>query len=404
MSRRVAALPVLLTTLVVAACTATSGRPGSGTTTTGGEIRHTSAGSEAASSTSTTPDLTAHLSIGGTGDLLTHVAVRLSAERYAGTAGSYDFSPMFSEVKPLIDAPDVSICHMETPLTSTNTNLTRSGILVFNTPHQLADAVRETGWEGCDFASNHTWDQGLAGLRDTIGVFAKAKIGYAGAGPSAADPQRVRTYEANGLRVAHLAYAYTAYNDFGPNTTIPPEAPWLGKSMWPVVTAKGIIADAAKARDAGADVVVVSLHWGTQYVTEPTAEQKALAKALLSAPEVDLILGTHVHVVQPCERINGKYVFYGLGNFLSNQSPQVDGTLRAETQEGVVVRVDLARDASGAITQTAAYRPTKVRLDGHVVEPATPQSNPVTFDRVTRTLTSMGCPLTPLDADGAPGR
>ena len=174
--------------------------------------------------------------------------------------------------------------------------------------------------------------------------------------------------------------------------------------MWPVVTAKGIIADAAKARDAGADVVVVSLHWGTQYVTEPTAEQKALAKALLSAPEVDLILGTHVHVVQPCERINGKYVFYGLGNFLSNQSPQVDGTLRAETQEGVVVRVDLARDASGAITQTAAYRPTKVRLDGHVVEPATPQSNPVTFDRVTRTLTSMGCPLTPLDADGAPGR
>ncbi len=336
------------------------------------------------------------MSIGGTGDLLTHVAVRLDAERDAGTPGHYDFTPMFAKVKSLIEAPDVSICHMETPLTSTNTNLTRSGILVFNTPHELADAVRETGWAGCDFASNHTWDQGLAGLRDTIGVFEKARIGYAGAGPSASDPQRVETYHANGLTIAHLAYAYTAYNDFGPDTTIPPEAPWLGKSMWPVAKAAGIIADAAKARAAGADIVVVSLHWGTQYVTEPTDDQKALAKALLSSPDVDLILGTHVHVVQPCERINGKYVFYGLGNFLSNQSPQVDATLRPETQEGVIVRVDLARDAQGAITESAAYRPTKVNLVGHVVEPATPESNPVTFDRVTKTLTSMECTLSTL--------
>ncbi|MBK6885707.1 MAG: CapA family protein [Tetrasphaera sp.] len=399
MSRAFATAATLLTTLAIAACTATSGTAQSGASAGRGETRHTSSGSQSstpATTTSTTPDLTAHLSIGGTGDLLTHVAVRLDAQRYAGTAGSYDFAPMFADVKSLIEAPDVSICHMETPLTSTNTNLTRSGILVFNPPHELADAVRETGWEGCDFASNHTWDQGLAGLRDTIKVFEKARIGYAGAGPSADDPQRVQIYHANGLTIAHLGYAYTAFNDFGPNTDVPPEAPWLARSMWPVANAKGILADAKAARAAGADVVVVSLHWGTQYVTEPTADQRALAKELLSSPDVDLILGTHVHVVQPCEEINGKYVFYGMGNFLSNQSPQVDATLRPETQEGVIVRVDLQRDATGAITQTAGYRPTKVRLDGHVVEPATPQSNPVTFDRVTKTLTSLGCSLTTL--------
>ena len=357
-----------LAVLALAACTGTSSTDPSGTRGASG-----AASSTGGSTTSSAPGLTAHLSLGATGDLLTHVAVRRSAEAYAGAAGSYDFAPMFRDVASMIAAPDISLCHMATPLTSTDTNLTRSGILVFNTPHELIDAVRKTGWEGCDFASNHTWDMGLAGLRDTIDVFDKAKVGYAGAGPDAEHPRRVGIYQANGLTVAHLA------------------------SLWPLVGADGILTDAKKARAEGADLVVVSLHWGAQYVSDPTPEQKELAKALLSSDEVDVILGTHVHVVQPCERINGKYVFYGLGNFLSNQSPQVDATLIPQTQEGVVVRVDFDRDASGKVTQRAAYHPTKVNLTGHVVEPATPQTNPVTFDRVTKTLDADGCGLTTLD-------
>ena len=373
-----------LAVLALAACTGTSSTDPSGTRGASG-----AASSTGGSTTSSAPGLTAHLSLGATGDLLTHVAVRRSAEAYAGAAGSYDFAPMFRDVASMIAAPDISLCHMATPLTSTDTNLTP--------PHELIDAVRKTGWEGCDFASNHTWDMGLAGLRDTIDVFDKAKVGYAGAGPDAEHPRRVGIYQANGLTVAHLAYSYTVFNDFGPNTKVPDDAPWMGESLWPLVGADGILTDAKKARAEGADLVVVSLHWGAQYVSDPTPEQKELAKALLSSDEVDVILGTHVHVVQPCERINGKYVFYGLGNFLSNQSPQVDATLIPQTQEGVVVRVDFDRDASGKVTQRAAYRPTKVNLTGHVVEPATPQTNPVTFDRVTKTLDADGCGLTTLD-------
>jgi poly-gamma-glutamate synthesis protein (capsule biosynthesis protein) len=390
--RRRPSLVLGLAVVALAACTATSPTQPSGTSGPSA-----AASSTGGSTTSSAPGLTAHLSLGATGDLLTHVAVRRSAEAYAGAAGSYDFAPMFRDVASMIAAPDISLCHMETPLTSTDTNLTRSGILVFNTPHELIDAVRTTGWEGCDFASNHTWDMGLAGLRDTIDVFDKAKVGYAGAGPDAEHPRRVAMYAANGLTVAHLAYSYTVFNDFGPNTKVPDDAPWMGESLWPLVGADGILTDAKKARAEGADLVVVSLHWGAQYVSEPTPEQKELAKALLSSDEVDLILGTHVHVVQPCERINGKYVFYGLGNFLSNQSPQVDASLIPQTQEGVVVRVDFDRDASGTVTERAAYRPTKVNLTGHVVEPATPQTNPVTFDRVTKTLDADGCGLTTLD-------
>ncbi len=341
-------------------------------------------------------DLSARVTIAGSGDLLSHAAVLRSAQQYAGAAGGYNFAPMFAQVAPILKKADLAICHMETPLTSTNTRLTQSGILVFNTPHEIADAIRTTGWEGCDFASNHTWDQGLAGLADTISVFKAAKIAYAGAGATAQQPQIVAHYSANGLRIAQFGYSYTVYNDWGPNTTLPKEAPWMGESLWPATGAEGILRDAKQAKADGADVVVISLHWGNQYETEPNADQVALAKKLLASPDVDLILGTHVHVVQPCEQINGKFVFYGLGNFLSNQSPQVDATLRPETQEGMIAEVTLDRDEAGKITQAANYLPTKVNLVGHVVEPATARTNPVTFDRVTKTLASRGCKLTPI--------
>lgn len=388
---------------VVAAsgCSATAG--GDATTTTGPTASPTSAtispatSSATSSSTSTTPDLSARVTIGGSGDLLTHVAVRRSAEAYAGRPGRYDFRPMFAKVKGLISAPDISLCHLETPLTRRNTNLTKPGVLIFNTPHELADAVKSAGYDGCDFASNHTWDQGLSGLADTIGVFDKVGLGYAGPGASKANAETTATYEVGDVSVAHLGFTYTILNNWGPNTEVPPEAPWLANALWPKVRAKGIIAEAKKAKAGGADFVVVSLHWGQEYVSDPTAEQLALAKDLLASNAIDLLLGTHVHRVQPCEKINGKYVFYGMGNFLSNQSPDADPSLLPQTQEGVIVQVTLDRDAKGKVTSSAAIQPTKVNRKGHVIELATKTGNPTTYHRVTDMLTSLGdCRLTTL--------
>lgn len=191
-----------------------------------------------------------------------------------------------------------------------------------------------------------------------------------------------------------MAYTYTIFNNWGPNTEVPSEAAWLGESLWPVVTAEGIIRDAKQAKADGADFVVVSMHWGQEYVAQPTADQLEIAGALLKSPEVDLILGTHVHRVQPCSRINGKYVFYGLGNFLSNQSPSVDASLIPQTQEGVHVTVTLTKEGE-EVSSTATYQPTKVDLAGHVITPATASGNRTTYDRVTSTLESLdNCPLT----------
>lgn len=317
-----------LAAMALVACT---GTPDPAAPTPSGTRERTTSGSATTTSSTTSSTTTTEppkgITIGASGDLLTHVAVRRSAEAYAGRPGHYDFRPMFAKVKKLIVGADVSLCHMETPLTSTNTNLSQPGVLVFNTPHELVDAVKSAGYDGCDFASNHTWDRGLSGLKDTINVFNDAGVALAAPGASAAAPREIGTFDVNGVRVTQLAYTYTIFNNWGPNTEVPSEAPWLGESLWPVVTSEGIIRDAKQAKADGADFVVVSMHWGQEYVAQPTADQLEIAGALLKSPEVDLILGTHVHRVQPCSRINGKYVFYGLGNFLSNQSPSVDASL-----------------------------------------------------------------------------
>lgn len=331
------------------------------------------------------------VTIGATGDLLAHESVIDSAAAYARSSPQvdYDFSPMFAEVADLLREPEVSLCHLETPLSPDNTELSRTGVFTFNAPHELAEAVAGAGWDGCEFASNHTMDHGLQGLTDTEAIIREAGLGYTGPTTHQERAGKPQTYDVRGTRVAHLAYTYTYPNDGSPTTVVPSQAPWLRRNLWPALGSEGISADAATARAAGADFVVVSMHWGQEYQTEPTEQQRMIARQLLGSGDVDLILGTQVHVVQPCEKINDRYVFYGLGNFLSNQSPQTTGgVLRTETQEGVIVSVTLSRTVEGALRASAAYRPTRVDLEGHVVRLVSPGSD--TYQRTVTTMASLG--------------
>ena len=329
------------------------------------------------------------VTIAASGDVLAHAAVTRDAQENAGGSG-YDFRPMFADVTPLISAADLALCHMETPIAQTDTHLTVGGQLVFNTPHEMLEGVKSAGYDGCDFASNHTWDQGLDGLKSTTAAFADAGLGYAGPNPDPQQPEAVARYDVHGITVAHLAYTYTILNSGGPSTETPPGAPWLGAAMWPIQQAAGIIAAAHQARQAGADVVVVSMHWGQEYISTPTKDQTTLAKALLDSPDIDLILGTHVHVVQPCQTLHDKLVFYGLGNSLSNQSSQVDSNLKPQTQDGMIATVTISRDATGEVTDSATYQPTSVDLNGHVIRLATKTGNPTTWNRTVATVAAMG--------------
>jgi poly-gamma-glutamate synthesis protein (capsule biosynthesis protein) len=269
-----------------------------------------------------------------------------SRARADGGGKHYDFRPMLSKVRPIIAGADLALCHIETPMSADDRDIT--GYPTFNTPHELADAVAWAGYDGCSTASNHSVDRGLAGVRDTLNVLDAEHIAHAGTARSPREARRIELHEVKGALVAHLSYTY------GTNgIPVPAGAPWSVD----LISVPGILADARRARAAGATFVVVSLHWGEEYRVAPTATQLAQAKALLASPDVDLIIGGHVHVQQPVERIGDKYVVFGTGNLLSNQSPAVG--LVPQTQDGAIVGVHVVRRSgrwvADRVTITATY-------------------------------------------------
>ena len=280
-----------------------------------------------------------------TGDLLIHGPVAKRALSN-GHGKRYDFTPMLTKVRQQVQDADLAICHIETPLSRDDTNI--SGYPVFNTPHELADAAAWAGYDGCSTASNHSVDKGVSGVRATLDALDAEHLAHAGTARSKAEGARIETHRVGGAVVAHLSYTYGTNGE-----PVPAGAPWSVN----LLSVPRVLADAHRARAAGATFVVLSLHWGAEYQSAPTAQQRAQAKRLLASPDVDLILGDHVHVQQPVERIGDKYVVYGMGNLLSNQSPAAG--LKPQTQDGGVVSVHVAprggRFVADGVTITATY-------------------------------------------------
>jgi Bacterial capsule synthesis protein PGA_cap len=277
------------------------------------------------------------------GDLLPHISVVNTARNYGLTTGwAYDFAPMFDEVRPLLSAADLAICHLETTLSVTDRDL--SGYPLFRSPGELADAIRGAGYDGCSVASNHALDFGFDGVVTTLNQLDRAGVGHAGTARSAAEAATPTMYQVGGVRIAHLSFSY-GFNGAAP----PREAPWAANR----IDRDRILADASAARRAGADLVVVSLHWGSEYRPAPTADQRTLGSELLASPDIDLLIGHHAHVVQPIERMGDEFVVYGLGNFLSGQSAP-------PRRDGVIVFVDVEMRPAGPRVERVRYQPTWV--------------------------------------------
>jgi poly-gamma-glutamate capsule biosynthesis protein CapA/YwtB (metallophosphatase superfamily) len=367
-----------------AACDST----GPGATPVDGSLSSTEANGGAAPPTdapTTTPALRS-FTLAAVGDILPHHLVIQKANQNAGGNG-YDFNPMFDGVRDRISAADFAICHQETPLSADNTELTVPRTLSFNTPHEMAPALRNAGFDACDTASNHTWDRAGKGVTETLDVLDRAGLGHAGASRSAEEAANPRIYDVKGVKLGHLAFSYTITNSGTPTTSVPAQMPWLREMLWPAIGAEGILAQARRMRERGAEFVVVSMHWGDQYVTRPNARQRELAQQLLASPDIDLIIGDHVHVVQPCEVINGKYVHYGMGNFLSNQSPSQDSSLKVETEDGTLNTYTVQETSPGSFRTTAyEYTPTRVLIPPHRIVPATPDAHPASYGRTVSAL------------------
>lgn len=265
------------------------------------------------------------------GDVMMHMP-QLPAY-YDKASGSYDFSPYFEKVAPILSRGDWTLANLETPLSDDGKY---SGFPLFNAPHELAKALKESGFSIVTFANNHTLDKGEQGVLRTLEALKQQDLITKGSAASAEEAAEQTIIEKNGIKLGLLAYTY------GTNgIPVPTGKPYLVSLM----NEEQMITDINELKAAGADVVAVALHFGTEYQFMPSEEQKRIARKL-AAEGADIIAGSHPHVIQPYEVVetaeaDGTFrksvIMYSLGNFISNQ--------RGDTKDyGLIFQVKLRKE------------------------------------------------------------
>src|SRR5262245_15042517 len=264
---------------------------------------------------------------------------------------------MFAPVRPLIARADLALCHNETPLVPGPVQ----GYPVFRTPPDLASSIKRVGWDLCSTASNHSLDAGQYGIDTTLRALRTAGVKATGTARSARARRRTTMMRVKGVPVAFLSYTAVSNGQAVPH-------PWSVNWASPGL----ILRDARRARRRGARIVIVNIHWGTEFVSAISPQQRALARRLTRSPAIDAIVGQHVHVVQPIRRVHGKPIVFGEGNLVSNQTA---GCCPAASQDGLIALLDFAvRPGRPARARRIRYVPTWVRHPDYMVMRATPGS------------------------------
>lgn len=237
------------------------------------------------------------------GDALIHSAIYSSV--YSN--GTYDFNPILTEVKPVIEKYDLKYYNQETILGGTALGL--SSYPLFNSPQEVGDAFINAGFNLVSLATNHSLDYGARGLNSSLEYWGKQE-GVIAAGSYESEESRntPRIMEKNGI-----TYTLLSYSTLTNGLTIP-----YGKEyLFNLYSDEKAKEDIERVRDK-VDVVMVAMHWGAEYTHTPTYEEKKIAN-YLSSLGVDIVIGTHPHVIQPIDFIGDTMVIYSLGNFLSSQ-------------------------------------------------------------------------------------
>ena len=339
------------------------------------DVTPTPAGGTATTAAATNPAAPESFTLVATGDVLIHQDRALTAGARQAD-GSHDFTGVLAGISPMIRDADVAVCHLETPVAPPGGPY--RGYPSFAVQPEIVDALAGAGYDLCSTASNHALDDGAAGLVRTLDALATAGIAATGTYRTQAEAVQPRIVEVGGIRVGHVAGTF-ALNG----------VPLMAGREWSVDVVdvpdvEPMLAAAGRARAAGAEVVVASLHCCVEYAHDPTDAQVAAVKALLASPDVDLVLGHHAHVVQPFELIAGEWAAFGLGNHVAEHA-----TRGHPTEDSVMARFTFTRGDDGRFAVTSAEAvPLSIVLGGDrvTVEPA----DPATFERVAAVLDRRG--------------
>ena len=238
------------------------------------------------------------------GDALIHSNLYLDAKQADGT---YDFKPMLELTKPITSKYDLAYYNQETILGGTSLGL--SSYPRFNSPTEVGDAFIDSGFNLVSLATNHTMDKGEIGVLNSLDYWTKqTNVVKAGSYSSFEERNQEKIYEINGIK-----YAFFSYTTWTNGLETPNGKEYLNN----VYSDEKAQTDISKVRDE-VDVVLVAMHWGDEYSLGISERQLQIAN-YLSSLGVDIIIGTHPHVVEPIEFIGKTLVIYSLGNYISDQ-------------------------------------------------------------------------------------
>lgn len=293
---------------------------------------------------------TQKVSICAVGDNLIHETIYEEADGFSGEIGDgkYDFRPFYSEVKSDIESFDLAFINQETIVGGYELGL--SGYPVFNSPNEVADAIKDTGFDMVNMATNHALDMGQQGIDNAVSEFDKLSLCHDGIYKSEEDKNAISIIEKKGIKFSLVSFTESTNGIEAPNS-------------YSISTFDddGYIEQKIKSAKAVSDVVIVSAHWGTENSFETNDFQEYYSQFLADCG-ADIIIGTHPHTIQPIEWIDasdGRKVIcaYSLGNFLG-------GMLSSDNVLSGMFCLDVVKDAQGIAVENVHWTPLVIHFEG----------------------------------------
>jgi poly-gamma-glutamate synthesis protein (capsule biosynthesis protein) len=287
-----------------------------------------------------TPKEASQVTLLAVGDNLIHIQVVESGKKEDGT---YNYDHLYANLKDEISAADIAIINQETILGGTD--FAYSGYPNFNSPTEIGDAIVNAGFDVVLHATNHTMDKGLKGVMNTFNFWKQyPQIAIVGINETEEERDQITLIEKNGIKLALLNYTYSL-NGY----SLPEDKPYLVNML----DQEQMSEDIKKAEEI-ADFTIVFPHWGTEYVYKATKTQIALTEFFYELG-VDLVIGTHPHVIEPVEWIETEndhrmLVYYSLGNFMSYQK-------EAPRMLGGISNITITKDDSGTYISDSSITP-----------------------------------------------
>ena len=322
---------------------------------------------------SNTVTQTSRATILAAGDLMTHLPIVRSGAEGTG----YSFEYIFQHVSPYIASADYAVVNLETTLAGTD-GKEYTGYPKFNAPDAIASSAYHVGFDMMLTANNHCYDYGTPGLLRTLDVIEQAGLDTLGT-ISSVEETRYTVKDINGIRIGMVNYTYADIID-DRNTPVINDMQVDSKSAGLINTFDYANLDLfytemenhiAGMRAVGAEAIVLFIHWGDQFSVKPTSTQEIIAQKMCDLG-VDVIAGSHPHVVQPIAQLtsadgtNQTLCAYSMGNFLSNQRANNIALESGHSEDGLMFTFTFVKYSNGEVhVEYVDLMPTWVLVRGN---------------------------------------